>query len=88
MNIAGGSRTTVQDVIQILREVSGSSISIAFEAKQYGDVSDTFADTSLAQRVIGYHPGVSLREGLANEFAYILSLYTSLHRSPFKKGSY
>jgi nucleoside-diphosphate-sugar epimerase len=86
MNIAGGSRTTVHDVIQILREVAGSSISIAFEEKQYGDVSDTFADTSLAQRVIGYHPSVSLREGLANEFAYILSLYTSLHRSPFKKG--
>jgi UDP-glucose 4-epimerase len=82
MNIAGGSRTTVHDVIQILREVAGSPISIAFEAKQYGDVYDTFADTTLAQRVIGYHPRVPLRAGLANEFEYIGSLYTSLQRSP------
>ncbi len=85
MNIAGGSRTTVHDAVQILRDVAGSPISIAFEEKQYGDVSDTFADTSLAQQVIGYHPRVSLSEGLASEFEDILSLYTALYRAPFKK---
>ena len=84
MNIAGGSRTTLHDAVQILRDVTGSSISIAFEEKQHGDVSDTFADTSRAQQVIGYHPRVTLTDGLANEFEYMLSLYATHHRAPFK----
>ena len=82
MNIAGGSRTTVHDAVQILRDVAGSPINIAFEEIQHGDVSDTFADTSRAQQVIGYHPRRTLTEGLINEFESMLSLYTTLHRAP------
>jgi nucleoside-diphosphate-sugar epimerase len=62
----------------------GEIMNIAFEEKQHGDVSDTFADTSRAQQVIGYHPRGTLTEGLINEFETMLSLYTTLHRAPFK----
>ena len=75
MNIAGGSHVTMHHVIQLLQEISGSPISATFEEKQHGDVRHTFADTKLAERLIGYHPLVSLREGLEKEFEYIASLY-------------
>ncbi|MFL5652905.1 MAG: NAD-dependent epimerase/dehydratase family protein [Ktedonobacteraceae bacterium] len=75
MNIAGGSRVSVRQVIQILEEVTGSSIAVAFDERQHGDVHHTFADTRLAERVIDYKPEVALREGLAQEFAYVISLY-------------
>ena len=75
MNIAGGSRVSLRHVIQLLREISGYSLRETFEAKQHGDVRDTFADTTLAERLIGYRPVVSLCEGLAQEFTYITSLY-------------
>ncbi len=75
MNIAGGSRVTMHHVTQLLQEISGSPISATFEEKQHGDVRHTFADTKLAERLVGYHPLVSLREGLEKEFEYIASLY-------------
>lgn len=81
MNIAGGSRVTMQQVIQLLREISGSPLVVDFGERQYGDVRDTFADIALAERAIGYHPRISLGEGLANEFEYLSSLYGSLQRS-------
>jgi UDP-glucose 4-epimerase len=78
-NIAGGSRVTVRHVIQLLQEISDSPISVAFERKQHGDVRDTFADTQHAKQVLGYCPLVPLRDGLAQEFEYIVSLYTYAH---------
>jgi nucleoside-diphosphate-sugar epimerase len=75
LNIAGGSRVTVRNVIHLLQEITGFSPSLKFEKKQHGDVRDTFADTSLAERIIEYHPVVPLYEGLSHEFEYIKSLY-------------
>jgi nucleoside-diphosphate-sugar epimerase len=81
MNIAGGARVTMHHVIQLLREISGSPFRVDFVEKQPGDVHDTFADTTLAERVIRYHPRISLREGLAKEFEYALALYEPIRRS-------
>ena len=74
MNIAGGSRVTMLEVIQLLQQISGSHVAVTFENKQHGDVDHTFADTKCAEQVLGYHPRVKLLEGLANEFEYIRSL--------------
>ena len=75
MNIAGGSRVTLQNVIKILQDVSSSIIKVSFEEKQHGDVRHTFASTERAQRLLGYHPRFSLAEGLANKFDFTRSLY-------------
>ena len=37
---------------------------------------NSVADTERAKRVLGYYPLVPLRNGLAQEFEYIVSLYT------------
>lgn len=74
MNIAGGSRVTVREVIALLEEISNTKTQIIFEQKQYGDVRDTFGDISRAQHLIGYEPLTSLREGLAQEFNDFASL--------------
>ena len=80
MNIAGGSRVTVREVIALLEEISNTKIQVIFEQKQYGDVRDTFADISRAQQLIGYRPLTFLREGLAQEFDAIVSLYSKVKR--------
>ena len=77
MNIAGGSRVTLQYVIDLLREITSAPVTTTFDDKHNGDVRHTFADTGHAEGLIGYHPVVSLREGLANEFEYIQSLASS-----------
>lgn len=75
MNIAGGSRVTLHEVMRLFREIHGSSFKVVFGEKQHGDVRHTFADTSHAEQTIGYRPLVALRQGLFDEFRYMVSLY-------------
>jgi nucleoside-diphosphate-sugar epimerase len=63
-NIGGGSRTSMNEVLQIVADVAGEPI-VRRLAKQQGDVRDTAADTQRAREGFGYVPQVGLREGLA-----------------------
>jgi UDP-glucose 4-epimerase len=74
-NIAGGSRVTVREVIALMEELLGKKARIRYEPPAKGDVRDTFADTSHAQKLLGYRPRVSLREGLAAEIAFLREMY-------------
>jgi len=64
MNVGGGHRITVNDLIARLREITGSASEVVYSDKQKGDAEHTLADTSLAGRLVGYRPEVSIREGL------------------------
>lgn len=81
MNIAGGSCVTMLEVVKVLGEISGSEVHAVFENKQHGDVNHTYADIHLAEQVIGYHPRVSLHEGLAREFEYFKSIQEPIRSS-------
>jgi nucleoside-diphosphate-sugar epimerase len=74
MNLGGGSRVSLNDVLEVLAEVTGTHPDIRIEAKQAGDVQDTWADLSRARELIGYEPAVSLDEGLAAEYAWMRAL--------------
>jgi nucleoside-diphosphate-sugar epimerase len=63
-NIGGGSRTSMNEVLEIVAAVAGEPI-VRRLAKQQGDVRDTAADTRRAREGFGYVPQVDLREGLA-----------------------
>ncbi len=77
LNISGGTRTSLHEVIHLLQEISGLPVAITFGHKQYGDVQHTCASTRRAEQVLGYHAVVPLREGLLNEFQDMLSLYNN-----------
>jgi nucleoside-diphosphate-sugar epimerase len=66
-NIGGGSRVTVNQCLQMLGEVTGREVRVVREPEQHGDVRHTWADTTLAETILGYKPRVSLREGLTAE---------------------
>lgn len=74
-NIAGGSRVSVREVIRTLEELSGRKVLIDYRETALGDVRHTYADISRAQRLLGYQPAVSLRDGLAAELMYLETLY-------------
>ena len=64
MNVGGGHRITVNDLIAHLREITGSASEVVYSDKQKGDAEHTLADTSLAEKLVGYRPEVSIRDGL------------------------
>jgi nucleoside-diphosphate-sugar epimerase len=63
INIGGGSRVTVNQVLRTLGEVAGE-VRIEPRPEQAGDVRHTWADTTRAREVLGYAPRVSLSDGL------------------------
>lgn len=62
-NIGGGSRTSMNEVLQIVSELAGE-LDVVRQPVQRGDVRDTAADTRVAFEGFGYSPQVGLREGL------------------------
>ena len=55
-NIGGGSRVSVNQVLEIIERLAGHPLDVAREGAQKGDVRDTYADTSLARADLGFAP--------------------------------
>lgn len=64
MNIGGGHRITMNELIADLRGIIGSVSEVMYTGKQKGDAEHTLADTSLAKKSVGFEPKFSLVEGL------------------------
>jgi len=85
MNIGGGSRISLDDVVGVLGEVSGRKIERRLLDPQRGDVRDTAAAIGQAQARIGYEPRTSIEEGLAAQWEWAQSL--DLPRSGYSGAS-
>jgi len=70
-NIGGGSRVSVNHVLELIGELSGAAPRVKRAEKQRGDVRDTHASTEAAQRELGWQPSTGLRDGLAAELAWL-----------------
>jgi len=73
-NVGGGSRVTVNQVLDMIGRVSGRRPLITVDAAQKGDMRHTYADTSLARADLGFVPTVGLEEGLAAEYQWLLEI--------------
>jgi UDP-glucose 4-epimerase len=70
-NVGGGSRVSMNQVIDMIGRVSGRQIIVHRDEAQKGDMRHTYADTTLARRDLGFVPRVGLEEGLAAEFTWL-----------------
>ncbi|MBE9007316.1 NAD-dependent epimerase/dehydratase family protein [Fortiea sp. LEGE XX443] len=74
-NIGGGSRVVLTEVLDTMAEIVGKPIKKNHIEKAMGDARHTAADISKAQKILGYQPQVPLREGLAQEWQWVKTLY-------------
>jgi UDP-glucose 4-epimerase len=70
-NIGGGSRVSINGVLELIGRVSGKPIRILLSDVQKGDMRHTFADTSRARADLGFVPGVDLEQGLTAECRWL-----------------
>jgi nucleoside-diphosphate-sugar epimerase len=73
-NIGGGSRVTLNEVVELIGRVSGRRPLINVDPAQKGDMRHTCADTTLARRDLEFDPTVSLEEGLAAEHTWLAGI--------------
>jgi len=70
-NIGGGSRVSMNQVLEMLRMITGRPLKVISDPNQKGDMRHTYADTSLAKADLGFAPQVSLAEGLQAEHEWL-----------------
>ena len=70
-NIGGGSRVTLNHVLELIQKVTGKPVAIQREPEQKGDMRHTYADTSLARRHLDFNPRVTLENGLDQQYQWL-----------------
>ncbi len=73
-NIGGGSRVSVNHVLELVGRVAGRQPLVTVDPVQKGDMRHTYADTSLARADLGFAPAVGLEEGLAAEHQWLMDI--------------
>ncbi len=73
-NIGGGSRVSVNQVLDVIARLTRLPLDVRREGTQKGDMRDTFADTTRARAEIGFAPTVTIEEGLAAEHAWLSAM--------------
>jgi len=66
-NLAGGSRVSLTEALEVLEGAVGVPLKIEKGDTQPGDVRDTWASIDVAREHLGYEPKVDLARGLAAE---------------------
>jgi nucleoside-diphosphate-sugar epimerase len=64
INVATGGRISLNDLFRTLLRLTGSDLAPVYAQTRAGDVRDSQADISRAERLLGYRPTVGLEEGL------------------------
>jgi nucleoside-diphosphate-sugar epimerase len=65
INIANGQRTTLNELLAVLKRVTGrTGVEAEYRDERMGDVRHSLADITRARELLGYEPRVGLEEGL------------------------
>ncbi|MFJ2342390.1 NAD-dependent epimerase/dehydratase family protein [Streptomyces antimycoticus] len=67
INVGAGSSTSLSDVLDIARQLTGRSVPVIPSRARAGDVPATLADITLAQKLLGWKPEVPLIEGMERQ---------------------
>lgn len=70
VNIAGGTKVTLNELIAELEDMAETSIPLIREPQQAGDVRTTAADASRARERLGWAPRRTLTQGLAAQLEW------------------
>jgi len=67
-NIAKGEQTTLNELVEILKKISGKDIKAMHGPERNGDIKHSLADVSKAKKLLGYDPSTSPMDGLRKTF--------------------
>ncbi len=73
-NVAAGRRTSLNQLLDHIRELTGSSVEAEYGPPREGDVRDSLASLDHTRKLLGYEPQVDLREGLRRTVEYFVNL--------------
>jgi len=63
-NVARGAKTSMNDLAAMIGRIAGRELVVKHEAARAGDITESIADISRAQKELGFAPKVAVEEGL------------------------
>jgi UDP-glucose 4-epimerase len=78
MNLATGKRITLNQIIEILRDLTGYKGKVIYAPERTGDIKHSLADISMAQKCMNYSPKVEFEEGLKKTVAWYRTITSSV----------
>ena len=72
VNIGNPVEITMLELVELVREVTGSSSEIVFEPLPVGDPTRRRPDITRARELLGWEPTVALRDGLQAMYEWYL----------------
>jgi len=75
MNLACGGQLTLNQLLALLRQITGSDVQAVYTDPRPGDVRHSWADITLSEQVINYKTQVSLEEGLHRAVDYFGAVF-------------
>lgn len=76
-NLSGSESFSVNEALDIIRDITGSELDVRYEPARAGDQRETKGAIDKARRELGYDPKWSLRDGLIAEWEWIQTLPAS-----------
>ncbi|MHC4762566.1 MAG: NAD-dependent epimerase/dehydratase family protein, partial [Planctomycetota bacterium] len=64
LNIACGQAVTVNEIIDVINQLTGKNIKPIYTDPRAGDIKHSLADITRAGKLIGYKPTIQFKEGL------------------------
>jgi len=75
MNLACGGQLTLNQLLALLRQITGSDVQAVYTDPRPGDVRHSWADITLSEQVLNYKTQVSLEEGLHRAVDYFGAVF-------------
>jgi nucleoside-diphosphate-sugar epimerase len=69
-NVGCGTRITVNELWQRIKEAVGSTVTPNYQPRRAGDVRDSLASLERTQKYLGYQPVIDFEGGLSETIAY------------------
>lgn len=76
-NVACGEQVDLNDMVEMLRQITGKDIRATYGPERPGDVKHSKADITKIRTILGYEPQVRMPEGMRRVFEYNLEKYAA-----------
>ena len=73
-NCACGKRTTLNELVQIISEITNKQLKINYKPERKGDVKHSLASIEKANKLLGYTPDIQIKEGLKRTIEHLSQL--------------
>ena len=70
INVGTGARISLNQTLQLLREITGENLQAKYEPTREGDIHDSQADITLGRELLKYEPTLDFPEGLRRTFEW------------------